>query len=463
MLKQIGPRMWDYGEAPFTKLKVARCGLIGEDLRAFVKRAGDEAGHRMRLLAKELPPGEDYVHMLAMGATEIISPNKNGDGWKQAILIESCPTFVEFGHYHRNHKLASHNGIYGKIRDSWYNHKMGRVELVTGFFMDKRACQAVNPERGRIADKELSILDSGGELPISMSGFVPWDECSGCGHRAKGRQEYCKAGMCKYGGLANNIGRVFEDGLHLHADNPYTRFVDISGIFDEDTLEPARQADRIAYTIGRLKAASALDFDRYEDRFLTLPMLASVEDWTGKQASSLIRMAEVEKANPGITYYGSALSGHKLGEDLFSPETMGSLQKLAREGVCLSIEDFSLACGVPNVAEGAKHFSKTALQRLSNSYLVHDYLENNPFKFAKVFSEGVSGKALFQLTPESVRKRAWFSDGTENNPSEAPAVNSESAEAVSDLHAIYRLGFCASLPKSSEMLLLSDYIARHNR
>lgn len=83
---------------------------------------------------------------------------------------------------------------------------------------------------------------------------VSHDICSFCGNKAPSRQQYCEStengGHCKAGGLKDNIGSLVEiDGgiHHLHADNPDPTFFDISHVY--------RPADRIAYTMGMLKAA----------------------------------------------------------------------------------------------------------------------------------------------------------------------------------------------------------------
>ena len=255
---------------------------------------------------------------------------------------------------------------------------------------------------------------------------------------------------------------MFEDGVHLHADNPDTKFFDISGIYNEQTLSPERQADRIAYSLGRLKAASVSDFERLEPQVLPLPILAGINEWVGKQANLLSSMREIEAANSGLTYFGSAAEGYQFGPDIFSPVSMHSLNKLAKEGICLSLEDFAKACGTPGLAAAAKPYAKTALQTLSESEYLPDLLENNPFKFKEVFSTPDSRKALFLMTPEAVRKRAWLNGAVETSTETDTPVESQAAEELANLHALYRLGFCASFPKSSNLLLLSSYIARHN-
>lgn len=859
MIKTTRPTDWDYGESPFHMVKMSRAGLIGNDLRSFIKRAGDEAACRVAKLDQHTRPGEDLLHLLAMGATEIISPNRNGDGWKQAILIKSHPTFTKFAHWHRNHKVEESDPVYGKVRDSWYNHKMGRVELLVGLFGTKSAAEAGHAKRGAVADKEIHMLDRGTEIPVSMSGFVPYDtcfkagtlvetstgmvpietikvgdlvrthlgvlkqvtrvmkrayagtmvdldvmgipetisstaehpflvtkkdvlrscsrgyahsrsvvkermrhsltegstcthcrkeveierdwqsaesvgvgdyvtcplvkpketavglerayllglytgdgsltktrlkssgeyrnygisvtlgdtwpeiidktircaeaitgkkqkvystgsndgvkknaslvpirskelgaaaerligaysnekrlseavfdfdldhrleflagcvdsdgsvgnenqpgrisistvnrslaeqykrmiqglgcpayvsvqkndhgrapkgsllyvvsaspklhsllvgrsvkvsskgnkkvtesrsrsvladgyvhmpvvetrhyydecdvynlsvedhesyvvhgvavhNCSGCGHKARGRQEYCGPEVCKYGGLRYNIGRVHEDGHQLHADNPDTRFFDISGIFDEDRLVPDRQADRVAYVLGRMKSAAAERLELDTPLIVPWQIFEGGNWWVSKQARILPALIRFEKEQ-GTTYTGSALTS-KLDGQVKSASTNRVLNSLAQKGICLSLSDFATVCGVDqNTAASAEGYSKTAFERLAKSYTFEDDLSQNPFRFDVQFPD-VSGKALFSIDPESVRKRAWLEVGYQDTRSENPVEKNEAAEALSDLHALYRLGFAASLEKSAKMDLLFSTIARHNR
>jgi len=84
---------------------------------------------------------------------------------------------------------------------------------------------------------------------------VPYDECSGCGNKARTRDEYCTSATCKYGGCRDNLTKVAADGHILHVDNPNPNWFDISNVY--------RPADRIAYGGAAdylQKAASAIDF-----------------------------------------------------------------------------------------------------------------------------------------------------------------------------------------------------------
>jgi hypothetical protein len=52
---------------------------------------------------------------------------------------------------------------------------------------------------------------------------------------------------------------------------------------------------------------------------------------------------------------------------------------------------------------------------------------------------------------------------TENPNPPTDLAENQPAEALADLHALYRLGFAASLEKSAKLDLILPSIARHNR
>lgn len=66
--------------------------------------------------------------------------------------------------------------------------------------------------------------------------------CSWCGNKAKTRDEYCTAEMCKAGGCKDNLAKLVKvagDMHHLHVTNPSPRWFDMSLVL--------RPADRTAY------------------------------------------------------------------------------------------------------------------------------------------------------------------------------------------------------------------------
>jgi len=240
----------DLGQSQTALVKVSSRGLIGADLADFSKRAG--TGLLAKLDDIEIHPGEALLHLYAMGATEKFGSNRNGDGFKEAMLRHCHPTFVSHARFYRNHKNTDRSKSYGVVKASNYRDDIGCVELIAAINGSK---EAADRNGGLIADIEMEKLARGEDIPVSMAIKVPYDICSWCGNHARSRAEYCTASECDAGGLRTKMGRVVQVGNqfhHLHADNPNGTFFDITHVY------PGRQADRIAYVTGLLKHAADL-------------------------------------------------------------------------------------------------------------------------------------------------------------------------------------------------------------
>lgn len=260
MIKVIGNNswkgtLWDEDTPRVALVKYASNGLSGMDKQAFVKRASEETSEELlrKVAQMEVKPGEELVHLIALGSTEAYGPNRNGDGFSKKACIQYHPTFVKHAHFYRNHKNKDPKKSYGIVKASAFNPVMQRIELIVALNGNEKAAKAND---GLVADKEMTKLASGEDLAVSMAAAVPFDLCSCCGNKATKREEYCKAvedgGMCKAGGLTKNIGKMASvDGKlkQLYADNTEPDFFDISNVFVP--------ADRIAYSSGLVKRASA--------------------------------------------------------------------------------------------------------------------------------------------------------------------------------------------------------------
>lgn len=245
MIKLITPGSYNFDEPVAQLVKVSSRGLVGSDLRDFVKRASAELADKIASI--HTGPGEQLVHLFALGDTERFGPNRNGDGFRRDICREWHPTFQKYARWYRHHQNKNPAKSYGIVKMSWFNDLMGRIELLVGLNATK---EAADRNGGLVADEEMEKLASGKDLPVSMATKVSHDICSGCGNKARTRSEYCGPELCKYGGLQDNIGKIFEDGHVLHADNPDPRFFDISAVY--------RPADRIAYVLGKAAEYDAL-------------------------------------------------------------------------------------------------------------------------------------------------------------------------------------------------------------
>lgn len=246
MIKIIPPDAYSFGEDMVKQIKIASSGLRGSDLTSFIKRAGHEFADKVKKLKFE--PGEVPIHLIALGTTESVGPNRNGDGFKSASCKKYHNTFTKYARWYRNHKNRDESKSYGVVKLSSYNEPMQRIELIVALNGTK---QAADKNGGLVADQEVELLEKQADIPVSMACHVKYDTCSSCGNNARSRDEYCKGidegGLCKHGGLKNNIGVTCEDGHQLHADNPHPKFFDISKVI--------RGADRTAFVLG--KAASS--------------------------------------------------------------------------------------------------------------------------------------------------------------------------------------------------------------
>jgi hypothetical protein len=281
MIKIIAPGSQTFDTPAMEMVKLSNRGLKGDDLKSFVKRAGHEFADKLRDV--HVSPGEQLVHLIAIGSTEAYGPNRNGDGFKSATCRKYHPTFVKHARWYRNHQNKDESKSYGIIKMSAFNEAMKRIELLVALNSTK---EAADRNKGLVADKEMQKIASGsGDWGVSMACRVPFDVCSGCGNKAPSRAQYCKEANCKYGGCYNNLTKVAEDGHVLHVDNPDPTWFDISDVY--------RPADRIAYVFGHMKAAShgnvggallademgitapyRLNFDNFDDRSLELIKLA---------------------------------------------------------------------------------------------------------------------------------------------------------------------------------------------
>jgi hypothetical protein len=241
MLKVSGVAAQDFGEPIVTLVPLLRDGRVGPADRAgLIKRAGVDFYHAVK--EAKLAPGEVPVHTIALGSTEFYGPNRNGDGFVDACLREYAHTFEKYARFYRNHCNRDPAKSYGRIIKAANNDPMHRIELLVGLNGTEKAAEA---NGGLVADKELEKLHRGEDIPTSMACKVAYDCCSGCGHHARTREEYCDGfGQCKYGGLKKNITVTFDDGHQLHADNPEPTWFDESHVY--------KPADRIAWSLGPL-------------------------------------------------------------------------------------------------------------------------------------------------------------------------------------------------------------------
>jgi hypothetical protein len=205
------------------------------------------AAHEAFMFADILPePGFAHAHVIALGDKEYYGFNRNGDGFLSkagSVTIpfpkdgnpllhikggnrESCHTFEKYAKVYRDHDNKDPSKAFGDVVKALHNPRMGRVELLIKLPIEKWA-------------EDLTTLDKGDDIGVSMSCRVPGDTCAICKNYATKRADYCEHAK-HYLGQMHKSGHV----CGVYNDDPV--FFDISRV--------GRPADRIAYML--YKAAS---------------------------------------------------------------------------------------------------------------------------------------------------------------------------------------------------------------
>src|SRR6188768_2666902 len=130
---------WDFGGPTVEILARSSRGFIGNDRRAMIKRSGED--FVIKAGGVTFHPGEIPLHAIAMGATEAYGPNRNGDGFKMAMLRACAPSFVKNALYYYGHRNKDPAKSYGTIKLAYVNEAMKRIELLIALNGTKEAAE----------------------------------------------------------------------------------------------------------------------------------------------------------------------------------------------------------------------------------------------------------------------------------------------------------------------------------
>ena len=480
MIKVITPSAWNFDEPIAQLVKVAKSGLRGGDLRSFIKRAGHKFADEVQNI--DLSPGEVPVHLIALGATEYYGPNRNGDGFTEDTCRKHHSSFQKNAHWYRNHKNKDSKKSYGIVKLSHYNDDMKRVELIIALNSTK---EAADRNGGLVASDEMEKLAKGEDIAVSMACRVPFDVCSGCGNRARSRNDYCNGALCKHGGLKSNIGTVLEDGHILHADNPDPDFFDISRVF--------RPADRIAYTLGRLEKAAAAGqvisgAELAEEFGLDAPAKLSIganrSTKTAQQILCAHELAVLEQSLPTDGYLykegrAASMPAPPVVQFVTTTKLAHLVRALSQEEIILPVEEFltiiygdtekaaSVATEVEN--QLPRIYTRLTLDRqqlesdaASNPYFT-DSLDT-PSEYRK-WAAAIAPD--YSYSPEHVTVRAQRATlrGLTKTASvrQAPVSTNNSAEQLARQYALYKIASLLQFPaqKGGSELTLSACIMQN--
>lgn len=153
-----------------------RCALIKRSSRgvvdrgSFIKRAAASSDELLsKIDGMDVKPGEELIHLIALGATEAYGPNRNGDGFSKEASRKYHDTFVKHAHFYRDHKNTDPKKSYGIVKASAFNEAMSRIELIVALNANEKAAKANN---GLVADREMEKLASGKDIALSMACFT---------------------------------------------------------------------------------------------------------------------------------------------------------------------------------------------------------------------------------------------------------------------------------------------------
>lgn len=328
--------------------------------------------------------------------TAVHNSNRNGDGFKEAMLKRCHPTFEKHARWYRNHCNKNPKESYGYVKKSAYNEDMRRVELLGILNASK---EAADRNGGFVADREMDRIDRGEDIPVSMAIRVPYDTCSSCGNKARTRDDYCVEKTCvgpdgeKRGGCKNNLTKVGEDGHILHVDNPDGTFFDISDVF--------RPADRIAYggKADYLQKAASHDFMPGAELADCLGVTAPLDvilatDLMGNPANAdQIKLAHGMARLEGMTQTSDSVK-MAMDRQVLTPIDAKSLTGLGLPGtekgaallgaladrqVILTLDDFATWLGKEALAAEAGRLAPRMYNEIVNAGDIDQQLTNSPF------------------------------------------------------------------------------------
>lgn len=496
IVKVISPEALQLDQPTMQLVKMASSRFTGADRILFEKRASTDLIRQMGDIREKIASDELLVHLFAMGSTEDYGPNRNGDGFRRITCQNYHPTFVKHARFYRNHANKDPAKSYGRVIKSAWHDPMKRVELLVA--LNGSAAAAVR-NGGLVANLEMEKLAAGKEIPVSMACVVGYDVCSYCQNKASTGDDYCtgtnQGGMCKAGGLRDNMGAVMEvDGNihHLHADNPHPKFFDISNV--------VRPADRIAYVTGAMQKAAAdrgavlKSADLAKELGVTVPLDLAISERHPYKVERLIKLAyqlaDIENTLEAEGYpsnYSMAMRSsvqqpdHALELPVDAKYKFASvLRALSESHICLPVRQFlELAAEQPfeKAAEVAAVVSSRLpgiYNRLTTGDDLADKIKQSQFtptdaqappqyagwamKLAEDFSLG-RGHVERRVFRASLRGE----EPTSNWQRVKTASDNGPIEKMAEQYALYQLSFLGALPEQDpDLPLTTTLVALQN-
>ena len=470
MYKLLKAADFNLGVPCVRDIKWASAGLFGHDYQSLVKLAGEgfaERARRIKIARDQVP-----LHVIAMGSTERYGPNRNGDGFREAMLAKYAHTFETHAKWFRDHKNKSSDPHFGQVKLAYWNPRMSRVELLIALNATKEAAAKYG---GFHADKELQLVKSGKDLPVSMAIQVPHDVCSACNNVAKTRRNYCKSasegGKCTLFGCATGLTKVSADGHVQHVDNPEGTFCDISLV--------GRNADRIA--LGNV--ADWLTKAAGENRVISGAELAESSGFLGpddfshgwltpqmeQQLKAARLLAETELSMEGGVFNAGGLRTPPIEWNVPANEKAAALSAAASAGVLLTLTDFGRIHGwSEDRTKAAVERVPGVFSRIASDGRAETAIRENRLKLAEP-SESLKSRmrekfaATQSLSPDFRRRRSILEELRSEGRQKVAVSRVMDADDDSDAveYALYKIACFAQYGESSILTPTSVVLQNH--
>jgi hypothetical protein len=129
---------------PPALVKVSSRGLIGVDRASLLKRSS--AGLLDRIDRIDCRPGENLIHLIALGATEHYGPNRNGDGFSAAACRQHHDTFCKYAFFYREHCFVAGTKVVMANRVRMPIESIGEGDMVATREGDKKVLRVMQED-----------------------------------------------------------------------------------------------------------------------------------------------------------------------------------------------------------------------------------------------------------------------------------------------------------------------------
>ena len=354
--------------------------------------------------------GQTILLVLALGAYERYSLNRNGDGFLAAPykvgVKPPCGTYsapdgwiseeetllhhyksFETGKVYQHHQNKDPDKSIGDILKAFYNTYMQRVELLIGI-------------RNENAPELVERIQNGLYPAVSMGCKIQWDTCSLCGNRAPTRKQYCDH-------LKYHMREVAANGVHIGALNPSPKFFDLSTV-----IRPADQTGfamlKVAEQVYEIRSSAKLGeyLDRTDEKRAAIQKISDMDKIVRGLPVDFRTSPLTEAEGQAIKRYSDNVRPALSKMPDLDPTTITNLSQhpvaeilstLSAAGIILTTPEF-IKLLVEKLSPGAVIDEATLDAAVALQGQVFDLYAQNPQMLDQVLSTG-----LLDIKPENVK------------------------------------------------------------